>query len=319
LRETGSVVDPGAQKIPCEAHPDRFVRAAAADCAGDVGAAIAPAGGAPVADCAPLARATEPDSQDELIARLLIDLKLPAPAVAGEFDSALNDLKTVLVADYREAPGFPPTRVAHELVRVVENWIKPYGHIWQCWQDRQDLHQLRRVFKWGDVVVNAQPYMNDTGLSLWGFSCEAKIQDRNRFVIFLNTAHDPGAIAATIRHELGHYVYGAIGVGKSAQQTAMENVFAQHLAQEEELFADAVVALSAYNYADVGQSLGDAGAGASPSKLRDRIYAAFAAIDPQYRIDLRRGDLAPSWRIRYLTLMIHFLKLRWALADVAGI
>lgn len=206
--------------------------------------------------------------EDALIERLLDGLNLPATATPGEYEHPMADLRTVLAADYREAPGFPSNSLTHELIRVVENLITPYRHIWRCWQDRQNVHQLRKVFRWGDVVVNAQPYMQDTGLSLWGFSCAAKLDARNKFVIYLNTAHDPGAVAATIGHELGHYVYNAIGGGTCAEQAAMGNIFAAHLAQEEELFSDAVVALSAYSYPKVKQILGPGtrGAAAPPTQ-----------------------------------------------------
>ncbi len=260
--------------------------------------------------------------EDALIERLLDGLNLPATATPGEYEHPMADLRTVLAADYREAPGFPSNSLTHELIRVVENLITPYRHIWRCWQDRQNVHQLRKVFRWGDVVVNAQPYMQDTGLSLWGFSCAAKLDARNKFVIYLNTAHDPGAVAATIGHELGHYVYNAIGGGTCAEQAAMGNIFAAHLAQEEELFSDAVVALSAYSYPKVKQILGPGNSrrgGPADAGFAGQMRAALSAIDPQYRIDLGSDGLTASWRIRYLTLMIHFFKLRCALADAGGI
>ncbi len=274
----------------------------------------------PEPSCSSLA--AEPDSPDEaIIARLLAGLNLPPRSIPGEFEHPLADLRTVISTDYREAPGFPSTELAHELLRVVENLIKPYGYIWRCWQDRQNLHQLKRVFKWGDVVVNAQPYVQNTGLSLWGFSCETKVEDRSKFVIFLNTAHEPGAVAATIGHELGHYVYNSIGAGGCGGEAAMGNIFAQHLAQEQELFSDAVVALSAYSYPDVREIVGRKGeaCGRTDPGLIAQLHAAASAIDPQYRIDLSRSGLTASWRIRYLTLMIHFFKLRCALLNAAGI
>ncbi|MFI5352889.1 MAG: ImmA/IrrE family metallo-endopeptidase [Candidatus Binatales bacterium] len=260
--------------------------------------------------------------EDALIKRLLDGLNLPAAAPPGEYDHPMADLRTVLAADYREAPGFPSNSLTHELIRVVENLIAPYRHIWRCWQDRQNVHQMSKVFRWGDVVVNAQPYMQDTGLSLWGFSCAAKLDSRNKFVIYLNTAHDPGAVAATIGHELGHYVYNAIGGGTCAEQAAMGNIFAAHLAQEEELFSDAVVALSAYSYPRLKPILGPNSSGRggpADAGFAGQMRAALSTIDPQYRIDLRSDNLTAAWRIRYLTLMIHFFKLRCALADAAGI
>lgn len=260
------------------------------------------------------------DEENPLLRRLLEELDLPLK-LPDDFDHPMADLQAILAADYREAPGFPPNGLARELLRIVENRVKPYGHIWRCWQDRQSLHHLRRVFNWGDIVVNAQPYMQDTGLSLWGFSCEVKIRGRRKFVIFLNTAHDPGAVAATVGHELGHYIYNSIATGKGAEQAAMGSIFTEHLTHEQELFSDAVVALSAYSHPVIRGILGSPRAARcdSDSELVGQIRSAFDAIDPQYRIDLARGDLTAPWRIRYLTLMVHFFKLRCALLDAVGI
>lgn len=128
-------------------------------------------------------------------------------------------------------------------------------------------------------------------------------------------------MAATIGHELGHYVYSSIGAGKCGQPAAMGSVFGQHLVEESELFSDAVVALSAYSQPTTRRILGPRGecGGSSDPGLVDRLHAACSTIDSQYRIDLRREGLTAAWRIRYLTLMIHFFKLRCALLDVAGI
>lgn len=281
------------------------------DCAGHAGAKA----GQP-----PAAQGLVIPPDDGLTRRLLEEFGVPSKSLSDQVDVPLADLKAVLAADYLAAPGFPPGGLAHELSKMVEDIVRPYRQIWKCWQDRQSLHRLRRVFAWGDIVVNAQPYMRGTGLSLWGFSCEVKVRGHRKFVIFLNTAHDSGAVAAAIGHELGHYLYNSVGAAGCAEQAAMGTMFAQHLLHEQELFSDSVVALSAYSRPAVRKILGDARAGAgSPDAMFDQIHQALAAVDPHYRIDLSRGGLTAPWRIRYLTLMIHFFKLRSALFEAAGV
>jgi len=253
-----------------------------------------------------------------LAARLLEELEFPSDLL--ETKTPLADLNAVLAADYRAVPGFPRVELARELRRIVDNFIMPYGQIWKCWQDRQGLEFASRIFNWGDVLVNAQPYVEGAGLSLWGFSTDTKVQGRRKFLIFVNTAHDRGAVAATIAHELGHYVYKAIP-GNRVGQSSMGSLFTEHLREEQELFSDAVVALSAYNYPAIREIAGNGSVACDGAslKLPEQFRKAFDTIDPHYRIDLRRRDLTASWRIRYLTLMVHFFKLRGALLDSVGI
>jgi hypothetical protein len=146
------------------------------------------------------------------------------------------------------------------------------------------------------------------------------VGDKAKFVIFVNTAHHPGAVAATLGHELGHYIYGSI-VGEKASHTAfMEGAFANHLNESDELFADSLVALAAYG----AESLDglDSIAQLTPSSSDDlfnRIKSAYKMLGPRFNLDLAKGKLTAALRVRYLTSMAHFLKLRCALYKSAGI
>ena len=98
-----------------------------------------------------------------------------------------------------------------------------------------------------ELELRSEPYRTGAGLSLRGFYCRADVGEKSKFVIFVNTAHHPGAVGATLGHELGHYIYGSL-VGEKAAHTAfMEGAFANHLIEEDELFADSLVALAAYS------------------------------------------------------------------------
>jgi hypothetical protein len=252
-----------------------------------------------------------PEGHHELALQLLAELGYPWEFPEEDAHAALADLNAMLAADYRQGHGFPPVELAQELGRITDRFVKPYGQIWSCWQDRHGSEELRRVFHWGDVVVSAAPYLQGGGRALWGFSAEKKIQGRRTTVIFLNTAHEPGAVATTIGHELGHHVYQTI-LGKCGDRITIGKTFPQHLSDEHELFSDAVVALSAYSRSATRAILGD-------EDGARRLRTAIAMIDAQYRIDLESDKLSALWRLRYLTLTIHLFKLRCALFEEAGV
>jgi hypothetical protein len=248
---------------------------------------------------------------DALVMRLLGEVGLGVKTAANGIGEALEELRAVLRADYRELPGLPGAVIAQELDRIVEDKIKPCVGTWRL-QKHEGFGHLEGFLDRQEIVVHAKPYRRGAGRALWGFSCDTRTRGEGKFVIFLNTAHEPGAVAATIGHELGHYIYNSIGAGESDGQAAMASVLSQHLEEEKELFSDSVVALSAYsrNQADEIRAA---------ANLADRIRSAIAHVAPQYRIDLNRTGLSPFWRVRYLTLLVHFFKLRCALAEAAGI
>ena len=57
----------------------------------------------------------------------------------------------------------------------------------------------------------------------------------------------------------------------------------------------------------------------SSDDLFKRIKSAYKMLGPRYNLDLSKGKMAAAWRVRYLTSMAHFLKLRCALYKSAGI
>jgi len=255
------------------------------------------------------------------IERLLAEIGFVSDSrwLNGRAADSIADLEAVLAADYRHAHGLPGGALARELDRIVEVKIKPYPRMWQSWRSSRAFYHLRTA-DCDQIVVRARPYRRGSGLALWGFSCNAMLGDRRAFVIYLNTAHDRGAVAATISHELGHYIYDSVAAGCRPARAAMASVFTSHLGREPELFSDSVVALSAYSRPLIRELLS-----AQPGRRHganlsfERLQMALRTIDPRYRIDLTRAGLPIAWRIRYLTSLVHFFKLRCALLEAAGI
>ncbi len=269
---------------------------------------------------------------DGLVSQLLDEIEIPFTSLGKKVMGQLSDMKQVLAADYREVPGLPPTPLVKELARIVDTEINTRPELWPpadsagrvCWQDWKDpdnFASLVKLFGPRAVQVTAEPYRRGAGLALRGFFCRATVGDKPKFVIFLNTAHHPGAVAATFAHELGHYLYGSL-VGENTPMTAfMEGTFGTHLNEEHELFADALVALGAYSTDFIRQVTGadKLATGNSQQNILKRIHKVYEAIGTRMRLDLKQERISTSWRVSYLTSMIHFFKLRCALLDKAGI
>ena len=260
---------------------------------------------------------------DLLVSKLLSEIQVPFGSLGTRVLTQLTDLKRILSTDYMEVPALPEKRLVKELSRVVENDIKQHTPTYEGLADLaspQLMAHLENLFGPRQLELRAEPYRTGAGLSLRGFYCRADVGDKSKFVIFVNTAHHPGAVAATLGHELGHYIYGSL-VGEKAQHTAfMEGAFANHLNEEDELFADSLVALSAYGTDSLDRLDGIAQLRlGSSDDLFNRIKSAYKMLGPRFNLDLAKGKMAAALRVRYLTSMAHFLKLRCALYKSAGI
>jgi hypothetical protein len=100
----------------------------------------------------------------------------------------------------------------------------------------------------------------------------------------------------------------------------MEGAFANHLNEQDELFADSLVALAAYGTDSLDRLDGIAQLQlGSSDDLFNRIKSAYKMLGPRFNLDLAKGKMAAALRVRYLTSMAHFLKLRCALYKSAGI
>jgi len=261
---------------------------------------------------------------DSLVSKLLGEIKVPFDSLGTRVLTQLSDLKKILSADYSDVPALPSKPLTKELARLIEKDIKQHIPTYGSLADLGNpelLGYLGKLFGPRELELRAEPYRTGAGLSLRGFYCRTDLGEKAKFVIFVNTAHHPGAVATTLGHELGHYIYGSL-VGEKAAHTAfMEGAFANHLAEEDELFADSLVALAAYSpelIKKIGGGMSQLKPGSSDD-LFNRIKFAYDLIGPRYDLDLSKGKMAAAWRVRYLTSMAHFFKLRCALYKSAGV
>src|SRR5208283_243450 len=172
---------------------------------------------------------------DHLVSKLLGEIKVPFGSLGSRVLNQLSDLKKILSADYLDIPALPSKPLLRELAEVVEKDVKQhiptYGSLADLGSPQlrpQLLGHLGKIFGPRELELRAEPYRTGAGLSLRGFYCRAEFGKKSKFVIFVNTAHHPGAAGATLGHELGHYIYGSL-VGEKAAHTAfMEGALANH-------------------------------------------------------------------------------------------
>ena len=237
----------------------------------------------------------------------------------------LADLKKVLSTDYVETADLPDKNLLKELTTVVESDIKPQMREWsemgkKPWEAPELFPVLSKLFGGRELELRAEPYLEGAGLALRGFFCRANVGAKSKFVIFLNTAHHPGAVVATFGHEIGHYIYGSL-VGERAPMAAfLEGTFSNHIHEEDELFADSLVAFACYPQQVIKEigSLKNVQPGKS-DELFGRIRRAYGLVGSQYELNLEDRKMGNVWRVRYLTSMVHFFKLRCALLDKTGL
>jgi hypothetical protein len=265
---------------------------------------------------------------DGLVSKLLSEIKVPYTSVGKKVLNQLADLKKILAANYIDGVALPPKPLLKKLAGVVDSEIKTLIETGtksimageKGFNPSPVTDYLSRVFGPREIHLRAEPYTTGAGLALRGFFCRANVGDKSKFVIFVNTAHIPAAIAATLGHELGHYIYGSL-VGENSPMTYfMEGNFSSHLMQEDELFADSLVALAAYDRSAISKfgKLSEIVPG-SADQVFSRIKGVYDLIGPRWNLDLKQGGLTAQLRVRYLTSMTHFFKLRCALYQNAGL
>lgn len=254
------------------------------------------------------------------LARLFTAIQSPTMSLGSGLDERVGELRTVVSTDYREAAGLPSTMFARELAGVVETEVKPRSRIWRSLPNSKRFSRALEIFAAERVIVQGAPYLRGAGLGLWGFSFRVGRGKAAKSGIFLNTAHVAGAVATTMAHEIGHLVQSFILNQKQLGVALLDGTFAEHLDHESELFADSLVSLMAYDRSVV-RNLGIRYEACllKPNSVADAARYAYAEICPEFRIDIFSKSLSVEWRLRYLTSLVHYLKLRCALFHSAGI
>jgi len=170
-----------------------------------------------------------------------------------------------------------------------------------------------------DVHLQARRYEGPEGMALRGFYVEPQRSDLKRPLIFVNTAHHPGAVSTTFCHEIGHHLTaGFFAHAPKPVQFFFDAAYASHLDQPAELAADAMCAIAGYPHpiaAEIFSAPRDWALVAKVDKLPDDVFnRVLCHITGRYGLDLA-STIPIVQRLNYLAGMVHYAKLRWALLE----
>ncbi len=168
------------------------------------------------------------------------------------------------------------------------------------------------------VHLNASPYVEDDGLALRGFYMTESPGLLNRPLIFVNTAHHRLAAMTTFVHELGHHVASRmLNLESAPVHFFIDAAYADHLTDPGELAADIVVSLAGYPETTARKIFTTPWNWGLVARAENLTEAALTEVrrhlKKAYDFDLPMEQMSEERRLHYLTGMIHYAKLRWAL------
>ena len=227
-----------------------------------------------------------------------------------------NDLGRLLKRDYvrclRRSIAYPQVK---EIVETFQRILPRYNSKAVRIMSTASFHGVaeRLGFK-----VMAQPFGGSEGLALRGFYATHGGGMLKHPLIFVNTAHHPIVITTSFLHELGHHAsHQILNLGPAREHFYFGGGYVDQLMEPSELAADIVVSFAGYPEKVARKIFSDSwdwGLVARAAKLPE---AAFSAVQNHlkraYGFDLYVEQVPAEQRLQYLSGIVHYAKLRWAL------
>jgi len=167
------------------------------------------------------------------------------------------------------------------------------------------------------VHFKSSPWDGPEGLALLGFYAEKGKLHLKHPLIYVNSAHDAGAMSSALCHELGHHMTAEMF--KEAPQPVhlfFDAGYAAHLDDRVELAADIIVSLAGYPE-PVARKLFSTpwnwGVVARTGRLEPSMLSGVRGhAENRFGLDLT-AKFPAGQKLNYLAGMIHYAKLRWGL------
>jgi len=247
--------------------------------------------------------------------RILASSKRAGADQLDAWNKPERDFRRLVKRDYvRALRRNVGCRELKTLLLAVEKILARRGGDVQAWGS---LEAMRATAAGFPLHFKAEPYGGDEGLALRGFYADKDSRTLRRPLIFVNTSHVPIAVSATFCHEFAHYLTAELLESQpESLHFFYDAAYASHLDDPVELVADAIVALRAYSRGLARQIFKTPWSWGLVGRIGSLPGGAFE----QVRMHLKRNtgfdfspDLPALQNIHYLSGMIHYAKLRWAL------
>jgi hypothetical protein len=271
----------------------------------------------------PMAERAQLDSSiDQTVDRILAWAPKQGAGQLQAWRKPRIDLRRMVSRDYvrplRKHLGY---REVKRLVDTAESMLTRLGHPQSA--SAHPPQALRRVASRLRVHLKAKPFEGPEGMALRGFYVDEREGMLKRPLIYLNTAHVPLAVSVTFIHEFGHHVAaGLFNTHREQVHFYFDADYAGHLDDPAELAADVIVSFRGYPAAlarKIFKTSWDWGLVARAGGLNGEMFGQIRA----HIRDFYGFDFSPSVSARqnlhYLSGMIHYAKLRWALLAEYGL
>jgi hypothetical protein len=135
----------------------------------------------------------------------------------------------------------------HALRAIIGEASKIWPHLNRAQLRPASAGQLAAMSSDLRIHLQTAPYRGPEGMALRGFYVDKARKVLKRPLIYLNTAHHPGAVQATFVHEMGHHVTARVtGNTVKGVHYSFQAAHRNHLGEPTELAADVIVSLAAY-------------------------------------------------------------------------
>jgi hypothetical protein len=253
-------------------------------------------------------------SPGRLVGRILGQVGIAGSKELAAWRKPEKDLRRLLQHDY--ASGLCRNLGHRELRRLIAAAHK----VWP----RLNVEPIASMStrKLGELALNlqlhfrAEPCPGAEGMALRGFYVGKAEAMLKRPLIYVNTAYHPLAISTTFCHELGHHLTAqALKPASPSVVFYFDADYSSHLDEPLELSADALVSLAGYPKPlarSIFSSDSTLGRVARAEGLtEDVICSVRDHLKQCYGFDFM--TMSSTQRMRYLSGMIHYAKLRWAM------
>ncbi|HJU29163.1 MAG TPA: hypothetical protein VJ718_08330 [Candidatus Binataceae bacterium] len=254
-------------------------------------------------------------SLDVLIGRVLASARESKGHHLDAWKKPTNDIRRLVKHDYVKSLR------RHVSYQTVKSMMAAFSRLAPEFnREPMSMMSVDRFHRMAEEVgfhFQASPYEGEEGRALRGFYVTRAPGILKRPLIYVNTAYEPLAISTTFCHELGHHMScELLSLEREPVHFFFNADYAGHLGEPGELAADVMVSFAGYPERVARKIFETPWDWGLVAQARDLTESALAEVSVHlkkvYKFDLVK-QVPSDQRLHYLSGMIHYAKLRWAL------